>query len=84
MISGALIFSPTDWFEQFTVGLNLPVIMAKIVIVLLAVAVCGNAEELKVETLFKPEVCEKLSKNGDLLSMDYIGTLEDGTKFDSR
>ena len=56
----------------------------KTVIFLLAVAVIGNAEELKVETLFKPDECEKLSKNGDMLSMDYTGTLEDGTKFDSR
>ncbi|KAF0290050.1 Peptidyl-prolyl cis-trans isomerase FKBP7 [Amphibalanus amphitrite] len=55
----------------------------KTVIFLLAVAVIGNAEELKVETLFKPDECEKLSKNGDMLSMDYTGTLEDGTKFDS-
>ncbi|KAF0292235.1 Peptidyl-prolyl cis-trans isomerase FKBP7 [Amphibalanus amphitrite] len=55
----------------------------KTLIFLLAVAVIGNAEELKVETLFKPDECEKLSKNGDMLSMDYTGTLEDGTKFDS-
>ena len=56
----------------------------KIILFVLAVAACGNADELKVETVFKPEECEKLSKNGDMLSMDYTGTLEDGTKFDSR
>ena len=54
------------------------------IIFLLAAVVHGNSEELKVETLFKPEECEKLSKNGDMLSMDYTGKLEDGTKFDSR
>lgn len=41
-------------------------------------------EELKVETVSKPEVCEAKTKNGDLLTMHYIGTLADGTKFDSR
>jgi len=56
----------------------------KIVIFILAVAACTYAEEeLKIETVFKPEECEKVSKNGDMLSMDYTGTLEDGTKFDS-
>lgn len=57
----------------------------KIAIFVLAVAACANADEaeLKVETVFKPEECEKLSKSGDMLSMDYTGTLEDGTKFDS-
>jgi len=53
-------------------------------VVLFALLLCVNAEdELKVESVFKPEECEKLSKNGDMLSMDYTGTLEDGTKFDS-
>ena len=56
----------------------------KITLLVLAVAVCGNADELKVETVFKPEECERVSKSGDMLSMDYTGTLEDGTKFDSR
>lgn len=55
----------------------------KIIVLALAVIVCANADELKVESVFKPEECEKLSKNGDMLSMDYTGTLEDGTKFDS-
>lgn len=53
-------------------------------VVIFALLLCVNAEdELKVESVFKPEECEKLSKNGDMLSMDYTGTLEDGTKFDS-
>lgn len=42
-----------------------------------------DQDGLKVETIFKPEECEKQSKHGDMLSMDYTGTLEDGTKFDS-
>jgi len=53
-------------------------------VVIFALLLCVKAEdELKVESVFKPEECEKLSKNGDMLSMDYTGTLEDGTKFDS-
>jgi len=38
---------------------------------------------LKVEYLTKPEDCEKVARNGDMLSMHYVGTLEDGKKFDS-
>jgi FKBP-type peptidyl-prolyl cis-trans isomerase len=38
-------------------------------------------EELKIETIIEGE--GKLSKSGDVLSVHYIGTLEDGTKFDS-
>jgi len=38
---------------------------------------------LGVEYLSKPDACERLAKNGDLLEMHYTGTLEDGKKFDS-
>merc|ERR1711973_150796 len=38
---------------------------------------------LGVEYLSKPDECERLAKNGDLLEMHYTGTLEDGKKFDS-
>jgi len=56
----------------------------KTIICFVAALVCVCAEdELKVETVFKPEECEKVSKKGDMLSMDYTGTLDDGTKFDS-
>lgn len=40
--------------------------------------------ELKVETIYKPEVCDVKSQIGKELTMHYTGTLEDGTKFDSR
>jgi FK506-binding protein 14 len=38
---------------------------------------------LKIEFLSKPDSCEKAAENGQLLTMHYTGTLEDGTKFDS-
>jgi FK506-binding protein 14 len=38
---------------------------------------------LGVEYVSKPETCERTAKNGDVLTMHYTGTLQDGKKFDS-
>lgn len=42
------------------------------------------ANGLKVEVLSVPEGCTTKSKNGDMLTMHYTGTLDNGNKFDSR
>jgi hypothetical protein len=64
-------------------------IIAKCVIICLISKVISNDEnevlpELKVEVLSKPEECDRQTTKGDMLTMHYRGTLEDGTEFDSR
>jgi len=61
----------------------------KLMVLMIGVAgvLAGDVKEtesgLKVEYLSKPDSCEKVARNGDMLSIHYVGTLESGAKFDS-
>ncbi|XP_050360768.1 FK506-binding protein 2 [Nymphalis io] len=56
-----------------------------LVVLALAGATFAGTEvtELKVDVVSVPEGCTVKSKHGDMLTMHYTGTLDDGHKFDS-
>ncbi|XP_023212112.1 FK506-binding protein 2-like [Centruroides sculpturatus] len=50
---------------------------------LLYLSVISEDSELEIDVLHKPTECERSTKRGDMLSMHYKGTLDDGRVFDS-
>jgi FK506-binding protein 2/FK506-binding protein 14 len=50
----------------------------------LLIAVKAQEQQLIIEVLYLPTDCPIKSQNGDVLTTEYTGTLEDGTVFDSR
>lgn len=52
--------------------------------VCLFAAADDQLSDLEIHNLFKPETCDRKSKATDLITLNYKGTLQDGTIFDSR
>ncbi|KXZ48229.1 hypothetical protein GPECTOR_29g133 [Gonium pectorale] len=42
-----------------------------------------DVKDLQIGVKFKPEKCDRTTRNGDSVHVHYTGTLTDGTKFDS-
>lgn len=59
------------------------VLFSIIFIALITDIYCDITEELDIEVIQKSEKCERKSQKGDMLSMHYKGTLDDGKDFDS-
>ncbi|KAG8190145.1 hypothetical protein JTE90_026712 [Oedothorax gibbosus] len=58
-------------------------LMLALFLAVFSCVVCDETGELDIEVKEKPSKCDRKSKKGDMLSMHYKGTLDDGTEFDS-
>jgi len=54
------------------------------VLFMTVVTVNCQLAELEVEVVNAVETCARKTQKHDLVTMHYVGYLEDGTKFDSR
>lgn len=70
------------WFQYRVDKANYVAVLALILVVLATVASADQAGKLKIGIKKRVENCENKTKKGDLIHMNYVGTLLDGTEFD--
>ncbi|ORZ33893.1 hypothetical protein BCR44DRAFT_35564 [Catenaria anguillulae PL171] len=59
------------------------ILASALALLALVLAVAAATDKLVIDVVSKPDECAQKSKAGDLLSMHYRGTLDDGSQFDA-
>ena len=59
-------------------------VLYQIILTFVLISSARPADELGINVTYIPPECPVTSKNGDILSTDYTGWLENGTVFDTR